>query len=182
MSLAAVTGLAAQSQSSGIFDVINGVPVHPLVVHAVVIFVPVAATGLLVMVASPKFSRRFGIVVVLASIAGAGAAFVAKEAGQALQERVGEPGFNHAELGSAMPWFALALMAAVIGLWLLDRRADPDEPWTRDRLRIGVSVIAVVVALASLVWIVRVGDSGGKSVWSGVVSSPADVTDGGTHS
>lgn len=175
--LATLTAIAAQAESEGPFDLIDGVPVHPLVVHAVVVLVPVAALGLLVMAASPAFSRRFGIVVVLASIAAAGAAFVAKEAGQALQERVGEPGFNHAELGSVMPWFALALAAAVIGVWYIDRRADPGQPWTRDRLRLAVAGIAVVVALASLVWIFRVGDSGGRSVWSGRVAASVDTLD-----
>ena len=163
-------------QSGGLFDEINGIPLHPLTVHAVVVLVPVAALGLLAMVALPAFSRRFGIVVVGASVAATGAAFVAKQAGEALQVPVGAPGYDHAELGSLMPWFALALMAAVIGLWLIDRRADPAQPWTRNGLRVAVAALSVAVALASLLWIYRVGDSGARSVWTN--PSDANVTSG----
>jgi cytochrome b involved in lipid metabolism len=64
-------------------------------------------------------------------------------------------------------------------LWLIDRRAAGDGPAGSRGMRIAVAVVGVVVALANLFWVYRVGDSGAKSVWSGRVaaSTPADDAD-----
>jgi uncharacterized membrane protein len=168
-------GWLAPAEEGGPFDLINGIPVHPLVVHAAVVMVPLAALGLLVMVAWPRFSRRHGWLVVGAAAVAAVANLVAKEAGEALEDRVGEPGFDHAELGDTMPLFAVGLLVVTAILWLVDRAAPEDGPQPRRALRIAAAVLAVLTALANLVWIYRVGDSGAKSVWSGEVAGvPAD--------
>ena len=163
----AVHVLAAET--GGPFDLINGLPVHPLVVHAAVVLVPLAALGLIAMAVWPQFSRRCGWLVVGASVVAAGASFVAKESGEAMADRLAEPGFDHADLGELMPAFAVALMLAVIVLWLIDRRTPEGDRAPRRGLRMVVAIVAVIVAVAALVWVVRVGDSGAKSVWSGRV-------------
>ena len=155
---------------SDLFGVIDGIPVHPLVVHAAVVLVPLTAVGVTAMAIWPRFSRRYGWLVALGSVAAMGATFVAKEAGEALEELVGEPGFDHAELGDSMPLFTLGLLVVTVGLWLLDRSAPTDGPAPRRGLRIATAVLAVVVALANLAWVFRVGHSGAKSVWSSTVS------------
>ena len=53
--------LLAESDG-GAFALINGLPVHPLVVHLAVVMVPLAAIGLIVMAAWPKFSRRWPVI------------------------------------------------------------------------------------------------------------------------
>ncbi len=161
---------AEEGETGGPFDLINGLPVHPLIVHAAVVFVPLTALGLVVMVFWPRFSRRYGWLVVASSVAGALFSFMAKESGESLEGRIGEPGFDHAELGDLMPVFAGLLMVAVIGLWLVDRRRS-DQQGRGGLLRILVATAAVLVAVANVVWIYRVGDSGAKSVWSEEVSS-----------
>lgn len=88
-----------------------------------------------------------------------------------LEGRVGEPGFDHAELGDVMPIFAGVLLIAVVALWLIDRSAPADGPAPRRGLRITVAIVGVLIALGNLVWVYRVGDSGAKSVWSGEVSA-----------
>lgn len=160
------------ADSNGPFDLINGVPVHPLVVHAAVVLVPLAAFGVLLMVVAPRFSRALGWVVALAAAAAAGACFVAKEAGKQLAQRVGEPGYDHEALGTWMPFFATALTAAALLLWLIDRRTVDDRPAPRGVLGIVVAVLAAVIAVGNLVWIFRVGDSGARSVWAGQVANP----------
>ena len=42
------------------FDLINGVPVHPLVVHAVVVLLPLTILGALVMVFKPAWRLKYG--------------------------------------------------------------------------------------------------------------------------
>ncbi len=153
----------------GPFDLILGVPVHPLVVHAVVVLVPLAATGLIVMALWPRFSRQYGWLVLLAAAGGAASAFVAKEAGEALAERVGAPGFDHQALGARMPFFALALLVVAVGLWAMDRSRAPGDA-TRQRGRMVLAALAVLVASASIFWVIRVGHTGAQSVWSGVAA------------
>jgi hypothetical protein len=159
--------------------------VHPLVVHAAVVFVPLTALGLVVMAIWPRFSARYGWLVVLSSLLGVGFSLVAKESGEQLEDLVGEPGFDHAELGDVM-WIIAGVLAVVtIALWWLDRRRREDGTGGGPRvLRTIVAIVAVLVAIGNVVWIYRVGDSGAKSVWSGRVASAAlqDVApgDGGT--
>lgn len=157
------------SESGGPFDLVNGLPVHPLVVHAAVVLVPMAALGVLLMAVWPSFSHRLGWLVAALGLVAAGASFVAKESGEALEERVGEPGFDHADLGDVMPVFAAVLVLVTVVLWLVDRSGGEEGP--RRGLRIGTAVVAALVALASLFWVYRVGDSGAKSVWSGRVAA-----------
>ncbi len=169
--MAAVSAVVrAESGTGGPFDLINGIPVHPLVVHLAVVMVPIAAIGLLVMVFWPTFSRRYGGWVVAVAAVGMGAAFLAKESGEVLQERVGDPGFDHAELGQVMPIVAGVLLIAAASLYVVDRYIKDDAP-SRRILRIVAAVAAVVIALGNMVWIYRVGDSGAQSVWSGKVAS-----------
>lgn len=160
-----------RAEEGGPFDLVNGIPVHPLVVHAAVVLVPLAALGVVAMALVPRLSRALGWLVVLTALGAAAASWVAKEAGEALEERVGEPGFDHADLGDVMPAFAAALLVAAAVLWLLDRTAREGAGTGRRVLRIAVAVLAVAVAVANVVWIYRVGDSGAKSVWTGRVAS-----------
>lgn len=159
--------VARVAESDGPFDVVNGLPTHPLVVHAAVVLIPLSAIGLIVMAFWRHFSRRYGwLVMVLAGVALA-ASFVAKESGEALNLRVGGARFDHGQLGDVMPIFVLVLFAATVLLWLFDRPV----PVPRRIFRWVFSGSAVLVALANLVWVYRVGDSGAKSVWSEVVAA-----------
>jgi uncharacterized membrane protein len=161
------------SGTGGPFDLVNGLPVHPLVVHAAVVLVPLTALGLLVMALWPRFSRSLGWLVALGGLVAAGSAAVAKASGESLAERVGEPGFDHADLGEVMPILAAGLLVMVVILWLVDRSAPAEGRAPRRALRIAVAVLAGLVAVANLVWIYRVGDSGAKSVWSARIGSAA---------
>lgn len=165
-----------ESQTGGLLDLVDGIPVHPLVVHLAVVIVPVAALGLILMAASRRFSRRFGWLVALVALVAAGSTFLAKEAGEVLRERVGEPGFSHAGLGAWMPAFSVGLAVATVALWLVDRTGPVDQP-SRRGLRSAAIVVAILVAAANLLWIFRVGHSGAKSVWSGVVAADQPTTE-----
>ncbi len=169
----AVAGRVVSEGSGGPFDLINGIPVHPLVVHAAVVLVPLTALGLIAMAIWPRFSARYGWLVVASGVVAAGSSFAAKESGEVLEGRVGEPGFDHAELGDLMPIFAAVLLIAVVVLWLIDRSAPAEGPAPRRGLRITVAIVGVLIALGNLLWVIRVGDSGAKSVWSGRVSASA---------
>jgi hypothetical protein len=148
------------------FDTVAGLPMHPLVVHAVVILVPLAAIGAMVMAFSPSFSRRFGVLVVIGAGSGAGAAVVAKESGERLAARVGVPEL-HQELGSLLPYVAAALFVLVLVFWLFDRGIPANRPrplWLRL-----LAALLVVAAIGATAWTVRVGHSGAVAVWTSIV-------------
>lgn len=165
--------LAADSGPGGPFDLINGLPVHVLVVHAAVVLVPLAALGLVGMAISVRLSRHIGWLVVLGAAAATGAAVVAKESGERFQIRVGAPEFEHNQLGDVLPIFAGVLLLATLLLWWIDRSGRAAGVTPRRGLRIIVAVLAVIVAAANLVWVYRVGESGARSVWSDQVTAPS---------
>ena len=176
--MVAVAGRVLAEGSGGPFDLVNGIPVHPLVVHAAVVFVPLTALGMIVMALWPRFSAKLGWLVAASAVLATVFSFAAKESGEVLEGRVGEPGYDHAELGDLMPIFAAVLLIAVVALWLIDRSAPVDGPAPRRGLRITVAIVGVLIALGNLIWVYRVGDSGAKSVWSGEVT--ATVSEGGS--
>lgn len=148
------------------FDTINGLPVHALVVHAVVVLVPLSALGAIGMALVPKWSVRFGVLVWPLALIATGFAFVADKSGKQLALRVGKP-MPHAELGEQMKYFAAALAVVTFVLWFVDRRATG----RRSVLTKILAVIVIAVALVSCVWIYRVGDSGAKAVWTTIIQN-----------
>ncbi len=158
------------------FDLINGIPVHPLVVHAVVVLLPLAIVGTIAISVVPRWRTRYGPLVVVVALVATVLVPVATSSGEALEKRVGDPG-RHAQLGDQLIWFAVPLLVLVTALVLLQRARDrsgrdTDSPTRSSRrtpghgLILGVAVLSVVAAAASGVQVYRVGDSGAKAVWS----------------
>lgn len=166
-----VSSAVRTASSEGPLDLIGGVPVHPLVIHAAVVLVPLAALGVLLMAVAPKVSRRLGWLVALVGVAAAATCFVAKLSGEQLASRLGDPGFSHRTLGTWMPILATALAVVAVALWLVDRRQTDGVPAARGGLGVAVAVLAAVVAVANGYWVYRVGDSGARSVWTGRVAT-----------
>lgn len=65
-----------------------GLPLHPLVIHAVVVLVPLTAIGAVLMALRPRFTKRFGVIIVIGAIVSTVSAFLAKESGRSLPARV----------------------------------------------------------------------------------------------
>jgi hypothetical protein len=147
---------------------VGGIPLHPLVVHAVVVLIPIAALGVLAIAVVPKWRSRFGILVVGVTAFATAMVPVATSTGEQLQETRGESELidRHAELGDAALFGAVPLLLVAAALWWLGRRAAQDAPVPR-WLNVLVPVVAVVVAVAALVQMVLIGHSGAKAVWSG---------------
>ncbi|MCW2766575.1 MAG: hypothetical protein JWO11_2534 [Nocardioides sp.] len=152
------------------FDTFNGLPLHPLVVHAIVVLLPLATLGTLLIVVRPAWRTRYGPLVVAAALLSTVLIPVATSSGEDLEKRVGDPG-KHAALGDQLLWFALALLitsALFVGMELRRARASTPQP---PRLLTAWAVLAVVAALACSVQVYRVGDSGARAAWGDTVSS-----------
>lgn len=167
------------------FDTINGIPLHPLVVHGVVVLLPIAIVGTILIAFRPRWRTRYGFLVVGAALGATVLSPVATASGEALEERVGDPG-EHADLGDQLVWFALALLitsaALVILQWRAERAASsthraeidngPGTPRPAGSTLITLAAaLAVVAGLASGVQVYRVGDSGARAAWGDASSS-----------
>lgn len=151
--------------------ILNGLPVHVLLVHLVVIVVPAAALCLLLSAFWPSARRRLGIVTPLIALVGLIAVPFTTAAGEWHLARVGTTPLveRHASLGPLLlPW-VIAVFAVAAALWLW-YRVDPALP---PRARIAVvlvlDVAAVVAAAGSVILVVLIGESGSAAVWTGVV-------------
>ncbi|GII21838.1 DUF2231 domain-containing protein [Planosporangium mesophilum] len=161
-------------------DSINGLPLHPLVVHAVVVLLPLACLGVIAVALRSSWRARYGgIVVALATLATL-AIPVATHSGEQLALKVGDPG-QHAVLGDRLLWFALPLLVAAVALYVLGRRGARAGSESgggaavggSSALTLAVAAVAVIVAGANLVQVYRVGDSGARAVWQGVQNVPS---------
>src|SRR5262245_20255822 len=103
------------------FDTVNGLPLHPLVVHAIVVLLPIAAVGTIVIALAPRWRRRYGWIVVAAAAVSTALIPVDTQSGEALEQRVGNPG-EHAEVGGQLIWFAIPLLIMSAALMVLDWR------------------------------------------------------------
>jgi len=151
-----------------VLDTFAGLPVHPLVVHLVVVFVPIAAAASIAMAIRPQFSRRFGVVVVIVGVISAVTAFIAKGSGDRLAARLGFEPQPHTELGNALPVFVTVFAVLLLIFWLFDRGIPGNR-----RRPTWLKVLAVAVVVAGLLatwWTIRVGHSGAESVWAPKVS------------
>jgi hypothetical protein len=139
------------------FDTIAGLPLHPLVIHAVVVLLPLMAVLTIVVAVRPTLRERYSWWVVAANVVIFVITLVAKESGEALQKSLGgQIAQEHGELGDVLPWFALFLALASAATAVTQRNR------ALGRLAVVVSVIA---AVAATVWTVRTGDSGARAVW-----------------
>jgi hypothetical protein len=144
---------------------INGLPAHPLLVHAVVVLLPLAALAVVLHAVWPAARRRLGVVTPLLCLVSLVLVPVTTHAGEELEHSLG--GTNdlierHAELGDqVLPW-AIALAVVGVAQWGLGR-------WSPVGLvvRIPVGVVSVAVAVVATVVLVRAGDAGAQAVWGG---------------
>lgn len=148
--------------SGGLFGSVAGLPLHPLVIHASIVLIPLVAIGALVMSYLPSFSRRYGKLILVTAIAAQVSLFLAKVTGEAFEEILDKDVGNHAELGEIAPFITLPMVVLIYLRWRLDRSgATVGSAWVR-RL---TSLALIVASLASIAVIVLVGHSGAESVW-----------------
>lgn len=160
------------------FDTINGLPWHPLVVHGVVVLLPLAILGTIAIAVVPRWRSRYGLLVVAAALVATVLVPISTSSGESLEERVGDPG-EHAELGDQLLWFALALLltsALLVGLqWRAGRAASRSSGGvstsTGGKQLTAVAAVAVLAAVACGVQVYRVGDSGARAAWGDVPSA-----------
>jgi peptidoglycan/LPS O-acetylase OafA/YrhL len=153
-----------------LFDQINGLPVHVLVLHAAVVFVPLLALGAIVYALVGPWRPKIGWAVLLLGIVAPICTFVAKESGEKLYDRL-EPHMSaagkklldeHLNFGTDTFFWTLGLGVVSIVMVVLTRREKNSAPKVVQWV---LSAAMVVLALIAGYYIYRTGDSGAKAVW-----------------
>jgi len=152
---------------------INGVPLHPLVVHAVVVFVPLAAlAGILMSVPKWRWLARWPAL--LLTLGATAACYVATITGADLKEDRGLETLplvkTHEEWGDRL-MIAMWVLAGVtiVAFWALPyvtRLAGGDDRAARVAvLEKPLMVVLPIVAVVVLVLVFLTGDAGARAVW-----------------
>jgi uncharacterized membrane protein len=159
---------------------VGGLPLHPLVVHATVVLVPLAVLGALVVVLWPRARGRYGSLVVVTSVVATVCTVLAEQSGEALEHTMPRnPAIEaHAAAGDYLKLWMAPLMIATAVFVLMHRRADRTARLEasgttsalalagRQRvLAIGVAVVTVVLALGTAAVVFQTGDLGAQAVW-----------------
>lgn len=149
-----------------------GIPAHPLVVHAAVVLLPLAAIAAVVVAAIPRARRHYAPVVLGVALLATLAVGLAQQSGESLEDRVTETDLveAHTEKGeSVLPWaLAVTMVAGALAV----------EPVLRSRLprlsarttTAALVAVAVVAGVGATWTIVDVGHSGAKATWHEVAT------------
>ncbi len=153
-----------------------GIPAHPLIVHAVVVLVPLAALGAIAVVVWPFARAHIGWLVAVAAMLNIVLIPLATGSGESLEEKVAETALvnAHVEMGEQlMPWVIILAVGIVAFMWLArsaSRRSTDAAPpaWAAPWVSIALAVVTVIAACGALVQVARIGHSGAKASWSDV--------------
>ncbi|AXO33044.1 DUF2231 domain-containing protein [Micromonospora chalcea] len=159
------------------FREFNGLPLHVLVIHAVVVLVPLLALFAIAYGVLPRWRHRLDWAVAALAVITPAAAWVATESGEELEGILRAKGYppdrlqqisEHASYGDTLFWYALGLGAAALLLVLSTSRFVAGRNLPR-WLPILLTVAVAVLAGFALVYVYLTGDSGAKMVWDGIV-------------
>lgn len=181
---------------------IFGLPAHVLVIHAVVVLLPAAAVASALVAAWPAVRRRIGVLTVVFTFVATVTVPVATQTGEGLQALLPATPLidNHVRLGHQLIPIAAVLglaLAAVVALdvyrraiegpaapvsstdlerWTVAQVATrtgtrPVPAWLRPVVLVA-AVVVVVMAVGSVVQVVRIGHSGAQAAWTGRVPTP----------
>lgn len=152
-------------------DVINGLPAHILLVHAIVVLAPLTAL-LEILCGFVSGARRRLVWLVLAlAVVTAGLTPLTIEAGEWFYDLLPQhtDALNeHANRGQWMIYFSIALVLVALALaWL--HVSESRAQGRRVAANVVVAILALAVGVSSIVTVYRIGDSGSNATWRGVV-------------
>ena len=145
----------------------GGLPLHPLVVHAPVVLIPLSAIALVLLIFVRKWRPHYAWLAVAGLVVGTLGAVAAVLTGNAFAETIGLPA-RHATLGTILVWTAAALSVSAIVWWLLQHQERDNEQ--ESRIVWASSIVTVVLVVATLIVTVLTGHSGAEAAWGGTTS------------
>ncbi len=151
----------------------HGIPLHPLVVHAAVVFTPLAALAALAFAVVSRWRDYLRWPTAVLAVVAAGACWAARITGRNLFAKLTAQGLHnkwltvHQQRGNVLVWIVLALaVLAVVAALAVPAGAQAARVQTGPALVLGLRVLVVVAALASLVYVYLTGDAGARALWA----------------
>jgi hypothetical protein len=169
-------------EEAPVFEEFMGIPAHPLVIHAAVVFVPLLAVLAIAYAFVPFVRPHIRWVLGLLALATPIIALTAKLSGDAFLKRLQSrdlvtPDFlpkleEHQRFGTLTLYstIVLALLTLALVYRVAPRVAAASAAGGGSSSRVLPLVLGVLVAIAAVValyYVVRTGDSGAKAVWTG---------------
>ncbi len=158
------------------FDYIFGLPMHALVIHAVVVLVPLSALCAIAYVVRPGWRRLLRWPTAAGAVISGVSAFVAAESGEALQRRVSQVRASttdfdllnvHVEWGDRAKLVCLIFMVlTLLALWVV--RPPGEASPLGHAFDVIVCTLVVLVAVAVVITVVLAGHAGSQVVWNGL--------------
>jgi len=154
---------------------VSGLPLHPLLVHAVVVLVPLTVIAVFLSQFWPTARRRLGIVTPLAALGVMVLVPITIAAGKSLAELIGplpavQTHQHYAQM--LLPWaIALFLVAGAQWTWFrwgVLRYRQPSSALAT-AAPVMLAVATVVVGVGALIAVVVAGDTGARAVWGGLL-------------
>lgn len=151
---------------------VEGLPAHPLLVHAVVVLVPLTALLALLIVLWPAARRRLGGASLFVATLTLVAIVLSAVAGRYLQQHVMNTAVvrRHAELGGQLVLWSALLTISMVVWWALFTPLFAGEvatvaPAVRRTIGALAGVGTVAFAVVSAWSVVSVGRLGSQAVW-----------------
>ncbi len=167
---------------------VAGLPLHPLVIHAVVVLLPLAAIGAVLLALRPAWRPPLGVPTLLVAMVGVAAVPLATSSGWKLKAALGDGSplvVEHAARAAFLLPVAVLFLLLLAGGVLAERTAlSPDRVArtgrshdartatvtapTRARVATVLTALAAVVGVVVTVLVVWIGHAGATAVWQGV--------------
>jgi hypothetical protein len=162
---------------------VDGLPLHPLIIHATVVMLPLAALSVAIAGLWPRARRQLHVTPLILSVLALILLPLSFQSGENLKEFTGSNPLieRHEELAHQLLWPVIGLFVAALLIEIVRRRSSAHrqptqlhagrrEMVTADSGSTALAMIAGVLAVVFSVWTtvqtVRVGEAGAKAVWS----------------
>lgn len=151
----------------------NGLPSHPLFVHAPLVLMPLAMLATLAVAARPGWRRRYGIPIAVAALVVLVATFLATLSGPSFKELVGTQVdvSHHQSLALQTRGFVIAFFVGTVIYVAVDRFRRTNQAAWMPQLAWGLAGVTAVLSVLATVWMVRTGEAGARLVWGGVLGT-----------
>jgi hypothetical protein len=155
-----------------LFGRIGELPLHPLVVHATVMFSVIACGSTIALATREKWRHKYGHLHLYTLLAMLVNTFIAVESGKVLTELPGLGKTVHADGGTLLLGIMVPFALLSYGMVVMDkhvlRHIDKPSRW-QNNLLVAICVLASLTAVLVLVQTVIVGHSGASASWGGTI-------------
>lgn len=153
---------------------IAGLPLHPLVVHAAVVFTPLAVLAAVVFAVVPRWRYLTRWPTAALTLSALVAVWVARVSGRSLlasRPELAPLVRVHQQRGTQLSLLMILFAVVVlVGVWGLGGRSGLVDGRGARETRVAVldkllPAVVVVVSLVVVVWCVLTGDAGARAIW-----------------